>query len=145
MASKKTEDTEMNNKELDQIIKDPENVLSEEDEEYISELYKETSAAIREAVENQHGGSLDFDFWLDLLSIGMVIVEHMSIEGKKKSALVIEVVALVLEHELKMGDVQKAQIIKMFKKHAPKAISVIVFLSKKLNLEVLAEKCCPCF
>ena len=94
----------MESKQIETIISDETNSLSVDDVALLSQLYNEVSADIRSAVKNKSGESLDFDFWIDILSIGMTCVEHLSASGSTKSDLVVQVVAIVLENELKVGD-----------------------------------------
>ena len=135
----------MESKQIETIISDETNSLSVDDVALLSQLYNEVSADIRSAVKNKSGESLDFDFWIDILSIGMTCVEHLSASGSTKSDLVVQVVAIVLENELKVGDEQKKRIVAMFKSIAPGAIRVLCTLSKKINIEAITTKCCPCF
>jgi len=130
---------------LKNIVNDKKNPLSKKDQEMLRRLYKEVSTDIRVAINNQNMDDLDFAFWLDILSIAMTVVENLAGDGKTKKHLVVEIVALVLEQELPVEDnEQKEKIVQSFRKIAPKAIDVIVFMSKKLNLEKLASKCFPC-
>ena len=147
MEERKDNDDIITEKSLKRIIQDKKNPLSEKDTELLRRLYKEVSSDIKSTIHNQSIDDLDFAFWLDLLSITMTIVEKFNLhgEGKKKKHLVIEIVVLVLEQELPVeDDEQKQQIISSFRKIAPKAIDIIIFMSKKLNVEKLVAKCFPC-
>jgi len=132
-------------KALDNIVKDKKNPLSKKDRELLENLYREVSADIRASIHNQSMDELDFSFWLDILSIAMTVVENLHGDGKKKRHLVVEIVALVLEEELPIdNNEQKEKIISSFRKLAPKAIDVIVFITKKLNIGKIVSKCFPC-
>lgn len=144
--SSKADTRPMTDHAMRRIVESKSNPLSDEDRTSLRELYIQVRSDIKSAIASQDMDDLDFAFWLDVLSIGMTVAEHLGDEGTKKRYLVIEVVALVLEEELPVDeDDRKATIVESFRKFAPKAIDIIVFMSKQLNIKTFFEKCCPCF
>ena len=130
--------------ELDAIVKDEMNSLTDADKAQMKQVVSALRADIHGAV--QENDELDFAFWVQILSAGIMLVEHFVLgEGNKKKEFVIELVALVLQHELPGDDESKERTIKIFRKIAPSAINTIVFVSKQINVENLKRCCFCCF
>lgn len=132
------------------VIKDEKNPLTEEDRQFIKELYSSISQLIKHSMDGKSIDEIGFEFWLKLLAQIIILVEDYGVSGIKKKYLVIETVVVVIKREVKMKKEDKEMIILTFRRIAPKIIDIVVAASKRINIDseqvadCIATKLCCC-
>ena len=66
----------------------------------------------------------------------MESVENYKILGEHKKEIVIELICLVIMHEVELGDDIKSEIVKQIRNYAPSAIDLIVNVSRHIDINV---------
>ena len=127
---------------VNNLIKDEANGLSEEHAEIVKELYLKFREIIVETIKEQNINSIDdlgAPFWFDFLKTIMESVENYQILGKHKKEIVIELICLVIMHEVELGDDIKSEIVKQIRNYAPSAIDLIVDVSRHIDINVKVD------
>ena len=121
------------------LIADEKNGLCEEHLDIVKELYLKFREIIVTTIEEQNITSLTdlgAPFWFTFLKTIMESVENYQILGKHKKEIVIELICLVIMHEVELGDDIKSEIVKQIRNYAPSAIDLIVDVSRHIDINV---------
>ena len=135
------------------IIGNPDNQLDESHHQIISNMYSQFRTVIKTAIDNKNITSiadLDDSFWLSVLATVMKGVENYSILGTHKKEIVIEVICVVIQHEVELDDEIKTVMVNNVRRLAPSVIDFAIEVSSYVNVDkegiirFIRRKLCCC-